>query len=346
MAERPENVVPDDVAGEMEALVQGRGPFTGPLSDAEQKRLEQLESSQTEEVDAAEVDRLEQERIRTQERLDTLEQYILSGTLAVQKPILLPDQNAEFGTNAAAFSGPATTISITPCDRAGVATGEDAVSVFLRADRSSATVTIAKDSVLTWLRFDTRTDAGVAGVLVGDLKNDDSSYMIPSGVIVMWSGAVVNIPTGWSLCDGGGDPARPDLRGRFVVGSFASSGVQDGGGAGDLGETNDYAAPGETGGKSWHGQTENNHGDHIDHMHLIPDQSVQSGYGVMVSDATDSITSRQVKQAISGYFKQRHGGGADGINAWVAQNPVDEAHSYADTDNRPCWYSVAYIIKD
>lgn len=40
---------------------------------------------------------------------------------------------------------------------------------------------------------------------------------IPSGVIVLWSGTVADIPTGWSLCDGLN--ATPDLRDRFVVGA-------------------------------------------------------------------------------------------------------------------------------
>lgn len=36
-------------------------------------------------------------------------------------------------------------------------------------------------------------------------------------IIVLWSGAIVDIPAGWSLCDGSG--GRPDLRDRFVIGA-------------------------------------------------------------------------------------------------------------------------------
>ena len=39
---------------------------------------------------------------------------------------------------------------------------------------------------------------------------------IPSGVIVMWSGTLVNVPSGWSLCDGTG--GTPDLRDDFIMG--------------------------------------------------------------------------------------------------------------------------------
>ena len=39
----------------------------------------------------------------------------------------------------------------------------------------------------------------------------------PSGGIIMWSGTAVNIPTGWTLCDG--TNGAPDLRGRFIMGA-------------------------------------------------------------------------------------------------------------------------------
>jgi microcystin-dependent protein len=37
---------------------------------------------------------------------------------------------------------------------------------------------------------------------------------VPAGVIVMWSGPVANIPTGWEFCDG--NNGTPDLRGHFI----------------------------------------------------------------------------------------------------------------------------------
>lgn len=46
-----------------------------------------------------------------------------------------------------------------------------------------------------------------------------SQYVVPSGVIVMWSGLLANIPAGWALCDGAN--GTPDLRDRFVKGAAA-----------------------------------------------------------------------------------------------------------------------------
>lgn len=52
---------------------------------------------------------------------------------------------------------------------------------------------------------------------------------VPQGGIIMWSGAVVDIPTGWALCDG--SDGTPDLRDRFVVGAGGAYAVDDTGGA-------------------------------------------------------------------------------------------------------------------
>ena len=43
----------------------------------------------------------------------------------------------------------------------------------------------------------------------------------PSGGIIIWSGSVSNIPSGWVLCDG--NNSTPDLRNKFVVGAYSDS---------------------------------------------------------------------------------------------------------------------------
>ena len=44
-----------------------------------------------------------------------------------------------------------------------------------------------------------------------------SAGAVPSGVIVLWSGATNAIPTGWVLCNG--QNSTPDLRDRFIIGA-------------------------------------------------------------------------------------------------------------------------------
>ena len=51
---------------------------------------------------------------------------------------------------------------------------------------------------------------------------------LPAGGIIMWSGAISDIPSGWAICDG--TNGTPDLRNRFVVGAGGSYNVQTTGG--------------------------------------------------------------------------------------------------------------------
>lgn len=50
-----------------------------------------------------------------------------------------------------------------------------------------------------------------------------------SGMIAIWSGAIVDIPVGYVLCDG--NNGTPDLRNKFVPGSGDTYGPGDSGGA-------------------------------------------------------------------------------------------------------------------
>jgi hypothetical protein len=53
----------------------------------------------------------------------------------------------------------------------------------------------------------------------------------PSGGIIMWSGSIASIPSGWFLCNG--QNSTPDLRDRFVVGAGSSYAVAATGGSKD-----------------------------------------------------------------------------------------------------------------
>lgn len=74
-------------------------------------------------------------------------------------------------------------------------------------------------------------------VEIGDLSENfdklDASLSagggIPSGGIIIWSGAADAVPAGWVVCDGTNN--TPDLRGRFVLGGGGSRAVGSTGGA-------------------------------------------------------------------------------------------------------------------
>ena len=68
------------------------------------------------------------------------------------------------------------------------------------------------------------TDATNKEYVDGEIES-----VIPTGVIVMWSGSTSSVPTGWALCNG--QNGTPDLRDRFIVGAGNSYSVGSKGGA-------------------------------------------------------------------------------------------------------------------
>ena len=67
-----------------------------------------------------------------------------------------------------------------------------------------------------------------ADTLRGETKDD----IVPQGVIVMWSGAITEIPDDWTLCDG--TDGAPDLTDRFVVGAGGGYDVDETGGSDEV----------------------------------------------------------------------------------------------------------------
>ena len=61
----------------------------------------------------------------------------------------------------------------------------------------------------------------------------------PSGGIIMWSGTIATIPSGWYLCNGSN--GTPDLRDKFIIGANADSG-----GAAKTNVTGSYTQTGGT----------------------------------------------------------------------------------------------------
>lgn len=71
---------------------------------------------------------------------------------------------------------------------------------------------------------------GTAGnVLTSTGSAWTSSPSFVSGMIMLWSGSIVSIPTGWLICDG--TNSTPDLRDRFVVGAGTTYAVNATGGS-------------------------------------------------------------------------------------------------------------------
>lgn len=267
----------------------------------------------------------------------------------------------EFGNPYANISADSATILLRPCNQAGTEY-DDArdVKVYVGTNRGSqgiADLGWTTSTILSFIRFSPSVPGSpnIQGVLIGEVSAD---AFAPGDVILtasttlrdgfLWChGAAVSrttyaalfakIGTTYGMGDGSTTFNVPDTRGRVPVGSFAGTGVVDGGSTDDLGDTGDYAAPGESGGKCWHGLAENNHPDHIDHYHEKGLASVGLGDNVLV--ATSGVTGWMLSgQRVSTTYK--HGGI---MHSWSGSGA--EEHTYDDTDNRPPWLTFNYMIK-
>jgi len=64
--------------------------------------------------------------------------------------------------------------------------------------------------------------------LYGIIGTTPSVSAVPAGGIIMWSGSIASIPSGYVLCDG--TNGTPNLKDSFVVGSGATYAVGNTGG--------------------------------------------------------------------------------------------------------------------
>lgn len=162
--------------------------------------------------------------------------------------------------------------------------------------------------------LDPRSDEEVA-----TKKYVDQQLVIPSGIVVMWSGTADDIPTGWALCNG--ENGTPDLRGRFILGAS--------GGGGDMLNLPESAIKGahQTGGEAEHKLTINempSHRHSQDYNTVYRDYvGTNSAYSLpayreFANDASDG-------QYIEGYTLETGGG---------------QSHN-----NMPLYYALCYIMK-
>ena len=94
---------------------------------------------------------------------------------------------------------------------------------------------------------------------------------VPSGAILIWSGAANALPSGYVLCDGSN--STPNLRDRFVVGAGTSYSVGDTGGSENLTLSTSHL-PGHTHSTGNHSHSVNSHAHSIgSHSHNVGSHS-------------------------------------------------------------------------
>lgn len=142
------------------------------------------------------------------------------------------------------------------------------------------------------------------------------------GMILMWSGSIDTIPSGWHLCDG--TNGTPDLRDRFIVGAGNGYIVGASGGSNSV-VLNVNQLPSHT-----HTVTMNNAGTHNHRVENVPKK---------VSDGTNgSWRVAGVSNSTTDYTTTNNGDHTHSIT--IANTGAGGGH-----ENRPPYYSLAYIMK-
>ncbi len=137
---------------------------------------------------------------------------------------------------------------------------------------------------------------------------------MPSGFIGMWSGAVVNIPAGWLLCDG--ENNTPNLVDKFIKGASVA---------------------GATGGSSSHTHTNTLN---VDPHTLTEAQMPSHSHDITVQDAHQYTG--KVCDSGAGVISSLSTGATGGNEA--------HAHSLSgaieEANNEPPFFALCFIIKE
>ena len=153
-----------------------------------------------------------------------------------------------------------------------------------------------------------------------------STNIIPTGIIVMWSGSVSNVPAGWVLCNGAN--GTPNLMDRFIVGAGSTY------------------TPGATGGTTSVTLAVGNLPSHTHtiqpHNHGVSDPGHTHpygayNYGVNVAKGPDYGSYTQARDSGAQYT-----GVSINNSATLTSDPTGSGTSFSII---PVYYAICYIMK-
>jgi len=170
---------------------------------------------------------------------------------------------------------------------------------------------------------------------------ENGNDLLPQGSVIMWSGGA--IPNGWALCNGqryqintttgvtevvgAGGFLTPDLRDRFIVGSGATYTPGNTGGAASVAHTHDVNPASFT--------TPVGEGTHA---HSGTTGGPSGTYDPAVSLTTQNVASDNHTHTFSTPASQ--GGHTHTIDV-----PNTSSGAASNTENRPPYYALAFIVK-
>ena len=178
------------------------------------------------------------------------------------------------------------------------------------------------------------------GISATDVQNalaglDGRAFI--AGMIIMWSGTIANIPSGWALCDGTG--GTPDLRNRMIIGANAD----DAGAA----KTNVTGTATQTGGSKdsvvvehTHTTTGNYNNNYLDRVEMstsangtsqdVPEDGTFTGW---ITSGRNDGGSRALR------FRNK------GFNSTALSLSTTTEGSTGTDANLPPYYALAFIMK-
>lgn len=187
-----------------------------------------------------------------------------------------------------------------------------------------------------------------------DLQAAPKQYVdarMPTGGIIMWSGSIASIPSGWNLCDG--TNGTPDLRDRFVVGAGSTYAVAATGGSASsttssngahthTGSTGSTALTTEQLPSHTHTGTTDDGGAHshtFSAAQVSGQLNTQAGGGSSAVIQTTGNTSQAPDHTHT--FTSDATGGGEGHTHSISSDG-DHTHTVATL---PPYYALAYIMK-
>ena len=159
-----------------------------------------------------------------------------------------------------------------------------------------------------------------------------ASALIPSGGIIIWSGLIGSIPTGWALCDGSN--GTPDLRNRFIVGAGDQYDRNDTGGSDSVTLT-EAQMPSHT-------HTIDSSGNH-GHSITDPGHTHTGVVGTGIDDSQLGTGSSPVPKGIDDVGVSTTGITVD--SGGEHTHPINNTGGGESHENRPPYYALAYIMK-
>ena len=247
--------------------------------------------------------------------------------------------------------------SVVPVSNVGDKWDEDDFNNYLQANfaANSPDIYTTKGDLAYATAADTlaRLAVGTNGQMLGVTAGAPAwiSGKVPSGMIIIWSGATGAIPTGWVICDG--NNSTPDLRNSFVVGAGSTYAVDATGGAASANlqhaHTTDETVTAAD--ASPHTHTQGNTGNDIGaHTHVA---SITTG-----ACADNATANAQTRTVAAGSHTHALSSPMSATDYHTHSNPNTAAatahtHGVGNTANGlsttqsilPAYYALAFIMK-